>query len=59
MESVFPSESLVQMDGHPCKSMADPLTTASKTRLLRRAGALRVGDLKAVERAVRLQLGLG
>jgi mRNA interferase MazF len=58
VERVFPSEALVQLDGRPCKAMADQLTTASKTRLLRRAGELRAGDLEAVERAVRLQLGL-
>lgn len=58
VERVFPSEALVQLDGRPCKAMADQLTTASKTRLLRRAGELRAGDLEAVDRAVRLQLGL-
>lgn len=49
---------LVKLDGRPCKAMADQLTTASKTRLLHRAGALRAGDLDAAERAERLHLGL-
>ena len=59
VERVFPSEALVRLAGHPCKAMADQLTTASKTRLLHRAGELQAGDMDAVERAVRLQLGLG
>jgi mRNA interferase MazF len=38
--------------------MADQLTTASKQRLIRKAGAISRDDLEAVERAVRVQLGL-
>jgi mRNA-degrading endonuclease toxin of MazEF toxin-antitoxin module len=38
--------------------MTDQLTTVSKLRLKSRLGAISAADLHAVERAVRLQLGL-
>ncbi len=38
--------------------MADQLTTASKNRLIRRAGELSLEDVREVERAIRVQLGL-
>lgn len=55
---LYPSEAYVSLGHEPCKAMADQLTTASKRRLVRRAGALSADDLEAVERAVRIQLYL-
>jgi mRNA interferase MazF len=55
---LYPSEAYVQFGGEQRKAMADQLTTASKQRLVRKAGALSREDLEAVERAVRVQLGL-
>jgi len=46
------------VDGARRKAMADQLTTASKERLIRRAGVLSAEHLTAVERALRIQLGL-
>jgi mRNA-degrading endonuclease toxin of MazEF toxin-antitoxin module len=38
--------------------MADQIATVSKQRLNSRAGALDAGDMRSVERAIRVQLGL-
>ncbi|MFN2315655.1 MAG: type II toxin-antitoxin system PemK/MazF family toxin [Gemmatimonadales bacterium] len=58
VERLYPSEAYVDVDGARRKAMADQLTTASKERLTRRAGVLSAEHLVAVERAVRIQLGL-
>ncbi len=42
----------------PSKAMADQLTTVSKQRLINRTGMLTHGDMRKVEHAVRVQLGL-
>jgi mRNA interferase MazF len=56
---VYPSEAMVTVGKKQNKAMADQLTTASKQRLLNKAGKLSRADLRAVESAVRVQLGLG
>ncbi len=58
VDRLYPSEAYVVLGGEQRKVMADQLTTASKQRLIRKAGALSREDLEAVERAVRVQLGL-
>jgi len=58
VERIYPSEAYVMLGGEPRKAMADQLTTASKKRLIRKAGDLSREDLGAVERAIRVQLGL-
>ena len=55
---VYPSEACALVRGKPHKAMADQLTTVSKTRLDNRLGRLSEDDLKAVELAIRVQLGL-
>ena len=55
---LYPSEAYVTLDGRQCKAMADQIVTASKRRLLRRMGMLTPDDVKAVEGAIRVQLGL-
>lgn len=55
---VYPSDALVTVGNRQSKAMADQLTTASKQRLINRAGTLSGSDLLAVETAVRIQLGL-
>jgi mRNA interferase MazF len=55
---VYPGEALVDAGGKPSKAMASQLTTASKRRLESRLAELSVGDLRAVERAVGVQLDL-
>ena len=55
---VYPSDALVTVGEKQSKAMADQFTTASKERLLTRAGRLSAADFQAVEAAVRVQLGL-
>ncbi len=56
---LYPSEAFVTAVGRQSKAMADQLTTASKQRLLSKLDNLSPSVMKAVERAVRTQLGLG
>lgn len=59
VDRVFPSEALVLLNGERRKALADQLTTASRQRLRQRIGSLSDSDIKAVERAISTQLGLG
>ena len=58
VERVYPSEAEVTLNGRPNKAMADQLTTVSKVRLTKLAGRLTRSDIKRVEHAIRIQLGL-
>lgn len=55
---LYPSEAYVLLGGEQRKAMADQLTTASKQRLIQRAGVLSSADMAAVEKALRVQLSL-
>ena len=55
---VYPSEALVTLGNRQSKAMADQLTTVSKMRLINRSGQLNSADMRKVERAVQIQLGL-
>ena len=57
-DRVYPSEALVQVEGTKGKAMADQVTTATRSRFIRRLGPLSPSDLAAVDRALALQLGL-
>ena len=57
-EKVYPSEAVVTVGGAQSKAMADQITTASKQRLLNLLGTLSAEDLKAVEGAILLHLGI-
>ena len=54
---VFPSEALITVGGERRKAMADQMTV-SKQRLQEPLGKLSEKDMNAVERAIRIQLGL-
>ena len=58
IERVYPSEAVVLVNDRRSKAMADQLTTVSKQRLGNRMGVLSQDDMRQVERAVKLQLGL-
>lgn len=58
IERVFPSEAVVELNGRRSKAMADQVTMAAKSRLLRPAGRLSPADMREVDRALALQLGL-
>jgi mRNA interferase MazF len=55
---LYPSEAYVTVSGEQRKAMADQLSTISKLRLRERIGRLGAADVLAVERTIRLQLGL-
>jgi mRNA interferase MazF len=57
-ERLYPSEARVVFDGKASKAMADQLATVSKLRLLNRAGVLSEEDMRKVEEAVKIQLGI-
>ena len=54
----YPSEAIVIFNDKPGKAMADQLTTVSKQRLFNLAGKLDNADMRNIEHAVKLQLGL-
>ncbi len=55
---LYPGEAYVTLNGERRKAMADQIATASKLRLRGLLGRLAADDMVAVERAVRVQLGL-
>ena len=58
VERVYPSEAVVVINDRQNKAMADQLTTVSKQRLTNQAGVLSHDDMRKIEHAVRVQLGL-
>jgi mRNA interferase MazF len=58
IEKLFPSEAYVSVEEKQSKAMADQLTTVSKLRLKNKAGSVSELELKQVERAIKIQLGL-
>jgi mRNA interferase MazF len=55
---VYPSEALVMLNDRQNKAMTDQLTTVSKLRLINQTGTLTNADMRKVEHAVKVQLGL-
>jgi mRNA interferase MazF len=55
---VYPCEARVDLNGEACKAMADQIATVSKQRLKSRLATLSPDDIRAVERAMRVQLGV-
>ena len=55
---LYPGEAPITLDRERRKVMADQIATVSKWRLLRHLGTLGEPDMKATDRAIRLQLGL-
>lgn len=58
IDHLYPSEAYVTLSGRQNKAMADLLTTVSKSRLINLVGTLTSSDMKRVENAVKVQLGL-
>ncbi len=58
IDRLYPSEAYVMLNEKQCKTMADQLTTVSKLRLMNLEGRLSISDMRNVEQAVRVQLGL-
>jgi mRNA interferase MazF len=55
---LYPSEAIVVVDSQESKAMADQLTTAAKERLVNKLGTISEDDMKAIERVVKIQLGM-
>ena len=58
VSKLFPSETYVDLNGDQRKAMADQIATVSKGRLDTRLGELSQPDIVAVERVVKVQLGI-
>jgi mRNA interferase MazF len=56
---IYPSEALVSLEGSLSKTVADQIRTVDKRRLLAFMDRISDAEMRAVEDAVRLQLGLG
>ena len=55
---LYPCEAYVTVGGKQNKAMADQIATVSKRRFTSRIAGLSLEDLRAVERAIQVQLGL-
>ena len=55
---LYPCEARVIVEGRESKAMADQITTASKERLTGRLGLLSPDEMRAIDMAIRIQLGL-
>ncbi len=57
-EHCYPSEAFITLNGKKSKAMADQITTADKKRLKDKIGSISSKDMIAIEKAVKIQLGL-
>lgn len=57
-DRVYPWEARVRVRGRDQKAMADQIRTVAKERLVEAVGALGFVDVRGVEQAIRVQLGL-
>jgi mRNA interferase MazF len=55
---IYPSETLISLQGQSSKSMADQLTTVSELRFLNKIGSVTKDELKRIEEIIKLQLDL-
>ena len=55
---VYPCEAPIDLNGESRKAMADQIATVSKQRLKSRLATLSPDDVRAIEQAIRIQLGL-
>jgi len=57
-DRLYPSVTLLSFEGKESKAMADQLATVSKLRLFKLAGVISEKDMRKVEEAVKIQLGI-
>lgn len=55
---LYPCEAVVTVAGKESKAMAEQIMTADKQRLKERLGHLTREDMKAVEKVMKIQLGI-
>ena len=58
IDRLYPSEAAVVFEGKESKATADQVATVSKERLFKRAGTLSEEDIRKVEGAIKIQLGI-
>lgn len=54
----YPGEAMVQLDGKPAKAMADQIMAADKARLKSQLGELSKPDMRLLEEAILIHLGM-
>ena len=55
---VYPCEAIITLNDYQRKAMADQITTCAKERMREKIGSITISDIKAIEKAVKTQLGL-
>src|ERR1039457_4473474 len=55
---VYPCDAPIDLNGEPRKAMADQIATVSKRRLKSKLATLSLDDVRAVERAICVPIGL-
>jgi len=58
VERLYPSEAYVTLHRKKNKAMADQVMTVAKQRLINRAGSVPASQMRQLERALKVQLGL-
>jgi mRNA interferase MazF len=58
VSKIYPCEAPVELKGELRKTMADQITTVSKSRVKSKLGTLSREDMQAVEQAIRVQLAI-
>jgi len=58
VNKLYPSETLIKVKRKDNKAVADQLTTVSELRFMEKIGKVTNGELKEIERIIRLQLDL-
>lgn len=57
-DNIYPGESIVEINGRKSKVLTSQIATASKNRFGKCLGAISASDLKGVEDAILLHLGI-
>lgn len=55
---IYPSETLIIVQGKSSKAMADQLTTVSALRFINKLGGISKNELEGIEKIIKLQLDL-
>ncbi len=58
VERLYPSEAYITIGKQQSKAMADQLTTVSKSRLIKQVARISQLEMKHLERAIKVQLGI-
>jgi len=58
LKKVYPSETIVEIDGKSSKAMIDQLTTVSELRFISKIAVLSQSDIARIEKVIKIQLNL-